>query len=304
MASKDFDLWFIGAPVLQTGSTGDFAYWFIGAPVLQFGVVTPRDLVRDESIPVESGIALQSLVLDAAIPIDSLGAVVGLIRDEAIPVEAGQGIQRDVTIPVESHGSLRITAEIPVESLGSLVRDDDIPIDSEQTRIALTRDEAIPVEAVTGVTRDDEIPIDSTAVAVLTLDRDEAIPIDASTVPITPSDLVVFYGAGAPWPPSWLVRAPLLNRTQHCAVLYLGGTSWSTFTGSELPPRPSHMVKPVKAPRRIRKPHPTPAHPGYVRAGHSSIIWLGGRSTEATRIDRAAVMKQDEEDFMTLLALL
>lgn len=33
--AENFDLWFKGAPVVQTGATGDFSVWKDGAPVLQ-----------------------------------------------------------------------------------------------------------------------------------------------------------------------------------------------------------------------------------------------------------------------------
>lgn len=286
-------------------------------------------LQRDDTIPIDT---LGTLARLASIPVDVLGAVLrdgstipvetlaALLQDITIPIDVLRALLRESIIPIDSTGAVVIQRardeDIPIDVSGSLLRDDEIPIDAQGNLVrdatipveaigtVQARDEEIPIDSVTiiALVRDDAIPVDSIGTQVFALDRDETIPIDASTVPVAPGEFLVFT-PGSPWPPSWLVRAPLLNRTQHHAVLYLGGTSWSTFTGSEASSQPSTLVKPVK-PKRIKKPRPQPAHPGYVRAAHTSIIWVGGRSTEATRIDPLTVKQQDEDDIMSLLPLL
>ena len=67
MADNKFDVWFNGAPVLQTAATGDFSLWKDGAPVLQLQLSATVEIVGSGGVEV-GGAAIIEIVVHGQVP--------------------------------------------------------------------------------------------------------------------------------------------------------------------------------------------------------------------------------------------
>jgi hypothetical protein len=118
MASKDFDQWYGGAPVLPTGATGDFAAWYQGAPVLQLQLSATVEIVGSGGVEV-GGAAVIEVVVGGPPSQPGLGGGISIARRRPTPKK-----RRQVVVVgaggVEVYGAAELAVAVQQEGAGGV----------------------------------------------------------------------------------------------------------------------------------------------------------------------------------------